>query len=422
MRNIGICLLVVTVALATLLTASGQANAVATGAEPAIVAERAIAINAGTGAILFERNATERAAPASLTKLFTALVAIESSPLQRRMSVAKDDLVGEASAGLQAGENLSFETLLHGLMLASGNDAAMAVARNVGESQSPSELDGVTSFINAANQRIADLGLRDTNLVNPHGLDAGGHYSSARDIAAITMHGLRSEPEFLSAISSPGYIAEGHHFVQNNQLIGNYPGAAGGKTGITDDAGFCLMGIAHRDGRTVITVVLGSTPEAWYSDAMALFDHAFATPAAPGLTASKPGITLADAETIVSPVQRQTTVSQLQIQPAGLDASSVRSASWSSATPWRLWRWPVGATLAILVVFVCAVQARALAELQKRPLARGRRPRVARPQASHAKVARYRSPAETQPFTTIGAWNYARRTSGHTVWSGSAGD
>ncbi|CAN5537170.1 hypothetical protein BH24CHL1_BH24CHL1_07230 [soil metagenome] len=201
MRNLAIGLLIVTLIFGSLLTLTFPSAEASSPGEPAIAGERAIVINASTGVILYEKNANERAAPASLTKLFTGVFAIENIPLQRRMAVVKDDLVGEASAGLETGEDLSFETLLHGLMLASGNDAAMAIARNVGASESPSELNGVTSFINDSNERLQSLGLHDTHLVNPHGLDTEGHYSSARDIAAITMLGLQTEPEFLAAIS-----------------------------------------------------------------------------------------------------------------------------------------------------------------------------------------------------------------------------
>lgn len=419
MRSFGICVLIISLVIGSCLSASRPAIAAAPPAEPPIVAERAITIDAETGAILFDRNASQRAAPASLTKLFTALFAIESTPLQRRMSISMEDLVGEASAGLGPGENVSFETLLYGLLLASGNDSAMTIARNVGESQSPSELNGVTSFVKYANERIAELGLGDTHLVNPHGLDAQGHYSSAHDIAAIAMHALQTEPAFLAAISSPGYIADGHHFAQTNQLLGNYPGAIGGKTGITDEAGFCLMGIAHRDGRTIVSVIMGSTPEAWYSDVMTLFDHGFATLAVPGLASLKPSITIAGVEPIPATVDRSAVTQNLRFQPASDGTLSVRSASSTNASSWPLWRWPLGATLAMFVVLVCAVQTRALIELQNRPLAGRRRPRPVQSlpkQASH----RRRQHSVTQPFTTIGNWD--RSSSSYPVWSGSIGD
>ena len=422
MRNLGIGLLIVTLIFGSLLTLTFPSAVASSPGEPAIVGERAIVINANTGAILYEKNANERAAPASLTKLFTGLFAIENTPLQRRMAVIKDDLVGEASAGLEPGEDLSFETLLHGLMLASGNDAAMAIARNVGASESPSALNGVTSFINAANERLESLGLRDTHLVNPHGLDDEGHYSSARDIAAITMLGLQTEPDFLAALSSPGYINDGHQFTQTNQLLGNYPGAIGGKTGITDDAGYSLMGIAQRDGQTIVSVVMGSTPDAWYTDVMTLFDHGFATLAIPGHAEGRPIITLASPQPMAAMASQPAVAQTLALHATGPHAASVRSISARGDTPWHIWRWPLGATLGMIVVLVCSVQTRSLIELQKRPRRRGRRPGVARSQPLYAPDSRQQPSGETQPFATIGAWDYSRSSAGHTIWSGSVGD
>lgn len=419
MRKFGIGLAVLTLIFGSFLAVASkrvEANAAVT---PSVVGERAIVIDADTGTILFERNADERAAPASLTKLFTALFAIQDTPLQRRMSVAKDDLVGEASAGLRPGENLSFETLLHGLMLASGNDSAMTIARNVGSSQSPSELEGVSSFIEEANDRIAELGLRNTNLVNPHGLDEPGHYSSASDIAALTMYALKTEPDFLAAISSPGYIAEGHHFPQTNRLMELYPGAIGGKTGITDAAGFSLMGIAHRDGRTLISVVMGSTPEAWYTDVMTLFDVGFATLATPGATSGSRVIELASAESMNAPVSQPVASGNFQTYADGMNVASVRTISNAEATSWTVWRWPVGATLAMLVVLVCAVQTRACIALRKRPLAGTWRPRSMRTVPHRADHTGHRH-HETQPFATVGSWEPS--ASNYPVWSGSLGD
>lgn len=422
MRNLGIGLLIVTLIFGSLLTLTFPSAEASSPGEPAIAGESAIVINANTGVVLYEKNANERAAPASLTKLFTGLFAIENTPLQRRMSVVKDDLVGEASAGLEPGEDLSFETLLHGLMLASGNDAAMAIARNVGASESPSELNGVTSFIHDANGRLKSLGLQDTQLVNPHGLDADGHYSSARDVAAITMLGLQTEPEFLAAISSPGYINEGHQFTQTNQLTANYPGAIGGKIGITDAAGYCLMGIAHRDGQTIVSVVMGSTPDAWYTDVMTLFDHGFATLAVPGHAEGRSVITLANPQPVAALASQPAIAQTLALHATGAGVASVRSVSAAGDTPWHIWRWPLGATLAMIVVLVCAVQTRSLIELQKRPRRRGRRPGVARPQPRRAPASTRQPSGETQPFTTINAWDYSRSASRHTVWSGSIGD
>lgn len=381
-----------------------------------IIGRSAIVIDATTGSILYEDNATERLAPASLTKIFTSYFAIETTPLQRRMTVEKADLVGEASAGLNAGDNLSFETLLHGLMLVSGNDSAMTIARNVGESQSPSALDGVASFMEYVNSRLRALGIVDTQLVNPHGLDENGHFSTARDIAAITMLALQTEPDFLRVVSSPGYNGEGYQFAQRNQLIGNYPGALGGKTGITDDAGYCLMGIAQRDGRTIISVVLGSTSDAWYSDVMALLDRGFATPT----TTAQPVISLAPTAPSVSLASTSSGLEGMTVMAADAEAHRVTTAS--GATSWHVLRWPIGTVLAMIVALVCVIQGRALIELQKRPRARGLHPRR-RPQRAPQRHVRPVLTNETQPFATLGSPRYTShpiRT--RDAWSGSVGD
>lgn len=419
MRISVVTLLVVSIVAGSLLLETTR-FAGATPAEPEIAGKSAIVIDAESGTILYQHNANERLAPASLTKIFTAFFALDATPLQRRMTVAKDDLVGEASAGLNAGDNLSLESLLHGLMLASGNDAAMTIARNVGQSHAPSGLNGVTSFNTYMNSRLASLGLSDTNLTNPHGLDAPGHYSTARDIAAMTMLAMQSEPDFLRILSSPGYEGEGVLYAQRNQLIGNYPGALGGKTGITDDAGYCLMSIAHQNGRTLISVVMGSTPDAWYVDSANLLDHGFSIMP----TGSEPAITLALPESSSLFTGAAASIQGMALQAAGTDAISVRPEFTSNAGSWSVLRWPIGALLGMIVALVVAVQMRALAELQKRPRAKGRRPRPVRSRnpAHPRETLPSRMPAipsfdETQPFTTYRNWEMPSRS-----WSPGIGD
>ncbi|MDQ3549773.1 MAG: serine hydrolase, partial [Chloroflexota bacterium] len=164
--------------------------------QPDVVATRAIVVDASTGDILLDKGAGEPVAMASLTKLFTAFVAIETASLDRQMTVSDYDLVGEASMGISTGEVLTFGTLLHGMLLPSGNDAATSIARNLGAQTGDSESQASQRFIDRANARLSTLGLHNTHLVNPHGLDADGHYSTARDIAALTLYALDHEPTF----------------------------------------------------------------------------------------------------------------------------------------------------------------------------------------------------------------------------------
>lgn len=361
--------LIVLVIAALIATSTFGQQVAAQTQEPDIAAHSAIVIDAGTGEILFQQRPYERVAMASLTKIFTAYFALDTGSLDQRMTVTESDLVGEATAGLSAGDNLSLDTLLHGLMLASGNDSAMTIARNLGQGMSGS-IDGVNGFLSYANSRLPALGIYDTNLANPHGLDEYGHFSTAWDIALMTSLALKSQPDFLRISGSPGFSGEGFNFTQRNQLIGQYPGVISGKTGITDDAGYSLMTVAERNGRTLISVVLGSNEASWYTDSMALLEYGFSIPAS---NASALASTMPMEQAVTQ------TVTGLSVHQVNAETLSVRpDTTVSAANAWNVVRWPVGAALAMLVGLVTIVQTRALIELRKRPPARGIRPRTQR--------------------------------------------
>jgi D-alanyl-D-alanine carboxypeptidase (penicillin-binding protein 5/6) len=328
---------------ATLWQPGGQAHA-AGPRPPKVVAEHAIVVDAASGAILLDKSADEPVPPASLTKLFTAEVALESVAPEHMMTVQHDDLVGEASMGLRTGEELSFDALLHGMLLASGNDAAMTVAQNIGQLAGDSTRQAVGRFMDHANARLAALGLDETHLRNPHGLDEDEHLSSARDIAAITRDALNTQPAFAQAIGAADYHGAGHTLEQTNELLGRYPGLLGGKTGFTAKAGYCLMEVAQRGDQRVIVALLGSTADAWYADAAALVDFGFvalATPGAPGYGVV-PGTAPAGAA-VTSASASQAGVAVAQV---GADGALVATSGATPAgTPWR---W-VGAALLLLV-------------------------------------------------------------------------
>jgi len=127
------------------------------------------------------------------------------------------------------------------------------------------------------NQRLADMGLTNTHLLNPHGLSEDGHYSTARDIATFTMYALEY-PTFQEVIGTSSYTtADGYYFVSNtNKLLNGFSGLIGGKTGYDDESGYCLVEIATRDGSTMISVTLdGEAPDIWYQDNATLLDYAF---------------------------------------------------------------------------------------------------------------------------------------------------
>lgn len=261
--------------------------------EPEITAAAAILLDATTGAVLYAKNADEPRAPASLTKLATALTAVDLAPLDTVLGVSSADLVGEASMGLRPGDELTLETALYGLLLASGNDAAMVIARNLSALPGDTPEAAVARFVRQMNLVVQRLGLEHTTFRNPHGLDEPGHVTTARDLALLTRAVLQ-RPELRRILATQSY-SDGTFSVQTtNRLLGNYPGLIGGKTGITDAAGYSLIEAAERDGQTVIAVVLGSTHEAWYDDAVKLLDYGFerlstgTSPAQPALGASQP--------------------------------------------------------------------------------------------------------------------------------------
>lgn len=368
----------------------GISIAVAAGPEePDIAAESAIVVDATSGEVLYTRDASLRLPPASLTKIITAFVAIESTAPDTLMPVAESDLIGEASMGLSAGESLPFETLLYGLLLPSGNDAAMTVARNVSGS--------VDQFVAHANDRLAQLGLPDTHLANPHGLDADDHYSSARDLASVTLYALQHEPMFQQVSSATEYTGNGHELYQTNDLHVTYPGLIAGKTGVTDAAGNCLMEVAERDGRRVIVVLLGSTADAWYADAETLLDYGFATLATPGRLSSFDHITFPEPTTAAG-----TSIESTVLSTTGSPSSSlgtVVSAAGVAGEPRRApWIWPMTAALAIGLFSLAALQVQRVLELASlRTMRRRARQSPARSPRRAGSDAPFR-PWTTQPY------------------------
>ena len=258
---------------------------------PAVTAQYAVVVDTDTGQVLYNKSMDTPTAPASLTKIFTAIYALESSSLDRTLTVSPADLVGESSMGLAAGDTISLKSALNGMLLPSGNDAAMTVASNLGAEQGDTPEAAVTRYVGWLNDMAARLGLAQTHLVNPHGLDQPGHVTSGRDLAAIMMFALKNA-EFRTIIGTAEYNGDGFQLTQANKLLGSYPGLIGGKTGITDNAGYSLVEAAERGGHTIIAVVLNSTETAWYQDATTLLDYGFATVNAGSLPNNLPVVEL----------------------------------------------------------------------------------------------------------------------------------
>lgn len=230
----------------------------------AVGAAGAVVLDADTGAVLFEQNADARLPMASTTKIMTALVALSEGDLDRTYKVKKEyTLVEGSSMYLREGETITLRDTLYGLLLESGNDAAVAIAGECG---------GQQAFVGKMNAKAAELGLKDTHFDNPNGLDGETHYTTARElglIAAAAMH----DPVFRQIVSTKSYTAGEHVMSNHNRLLSMYDGAVGIKTGFTKRSGRCLVSAAERNGRTLIAVTL-SDPDDW-NDHMAMLDNGF---------------------------------------------------------------------------------------------------------------------------------------------------
>ena len=239
---------------------------------PDLRAASAVLVDLDSGEVLFDRAGGRRRPIASTTKVMTALLVVESAtPFDEVM--ASDRAVSETGAelGLKEGERILVRELLYALLLQSANDAAVALAEHIGGS--------VDAFVAMMNQRTRRLGLTDTRFASPNGLDDSG-YSTARDLAAITVEAFRSE-SFAETVGAkfrtiPAPDGSTRRIQNRNALLWLYPGALGVKTGYTAAAGFCLVAAGERDGLRLGVVVLGSPTEP-FSDAAALLNYGFAT-------------------------------------------------------------------------------------------------------------------------------------------------
>jgi D-alanyl-D-alanine carboxypeptidase (penicillin-binding protein 5/6) len=226
-----------------------------------------------SGNVLWARDEKAIRAPASLTKIVTALVAIESGDLNKPgvISPAARNVAGQRMFAEQ-GWTMTVGDMLWGLLLQSGNDAAVALA----ETLSP---DGtIPGFMQIVNNRARELGATDSHFMNPHGLDEPGHQTTAKDLALLTSAAMQN-PTFAGMVGSKTHVVpwgdgKGHLFINHNKLLWRYPGTVGVKTGFTTDAGNCLISAVQRDGHTLIAVVMGTGNH--YAESTALYDWGFA--------------------------------------------------------------------------------------------------------------------------------------------------
>ena len=243
------------------------------GFAPSLLGAAAVLVDAGTGRVLWAKNAHERRHVASTTKIMTALLALRKlhphDVVTVDKSVPRVPLVRE---GLRAGEHVEAWKLLYSLLLYSGNDDALALAIAVGGDK--------WTFIRSMNAEAKRLSLHDTHFSSPSGVKDADNYSSAWDLAALTRAAMRNA-RFRTIVrthikhvkwNAPTYAKI---YVNNNRLLGSYRGATGVKTGYTHKAGPCLVAAATRGGRSLIAVVLDS-PD-MYTDAKRLLDFGFAS-------------------------------------------------------------------------------------------------------------------------------------------------
>ena len=231
----------------------------------AISAQRAYVLDAVSGRVLFEKNADQHSLIASTTKIMTALIVCEQCNVLDRMRIPKEAVGIEGSSMyLKEGEVLTLQELLYGLMLSSGNDAAVALAIYCGGT--------VEGFAELMNDKARILGMKNTHFENPNGLDSPNHYSTARDMAILAAYAMEN-PIFCKTVSTKNVKAGERYLTNHNKLLWKVEGTDGVKTGFTKAAGRILVSSATRNGRRIIAVTMDD-PSDW-NDHAALLEDGF---------------------------------------------------------------------------------------------------------------------------------------------------
>ncbi len=262
-------------------------NITTAAAKPAVSAGAAIMIDANTGNVLFEKNAEKKMYPASTTKIMTALVAldaVESEQISLDQPLTLSDAAYKtldpdgSSIALKVGEAMTLEGLLQGLLIASGNDAAVVIAEGIA---------GTTDkFVEKMNEKAAALGLKDTHFVNPHGLHNEQHYTTAHDMARLAQYAMKNDAfrkivECAHIYLPATNMSDKRYFINTNNLVSRmrypyyfYEKATGIKTGSTDQAGYCLVSSAEDKGKSVIAVVFKAEDiSVSHNESKAILEH-----------------------------------------------------------------------------------------------------------------------------------------------------
>lgn len=250
-----------------------------------INSKRYIVVDVATGHVFAQKGARDDVPIASLTKVFTAVQAMAMAPLDTPITTDDSDLkspegdyFGSSGTvmGFGAGETYTLEDMLYGMLLPSGNDAANAIARTLGAQPGDTAERATKRFMDLMNQRIADMGLSDTHLENPHGWGVPGHHSSAWDVAAFARY-VNSDALLIEMLGTTEYTVSNGLVVSNtNRLLKENDSIIGGKTGFDLDAGYCLMNIAGQGEERMVAVTLdGIAPGDWYDDNRLLLEYGF---------------------------------------------------------------------------------------------------------------------------------------------------
>jgi len=228
-------------------------------------ATSAILMDADSQRVLYEQNADQKMLIASTTKIMTALVAIREGNLSETVKVSRNAAYTEGSSMyLKEGEELKLETLLYGLMLCSGNDAAVAIAEHVGGS--------VQGFVVMMNETAKSLGMTSTSFANPNGLDHESHYSTARDMARLACAAMENAT-LLRIVSTKTITIGGRTMTNHNKLLSYQKGCLGLKTGYTKAAGRTLVSCAENKGQRLVAVTLQDGND--WADHQTLFSYGF---------------------------------------------------------------------------------------------------------------------------------------------------
>ena len=231
----------------------------------AVSAQKAILVDAVSGRVIYEKDADSRSLIASTTKIMTALIVCEQCNVLDRMRIPKEAVGIEGSSMyLQEGEILTLQELLYGLMLSSGNDAAVALAIYCGGT--------VEGFAELMNDKARILGMTGSHFENPNGLDSPGHYSTARDLAILAAYAMEN-PIFYKTVSAKNVTVGQRYLHNHNKLLWQVEGADGVKTGYTKAAGRILVSSATRNNRRILAVTIDA-PDDW-NDHTELLNYGF---------------------------------------------------------------------------------------------------------------------------------------------------